>query len=291
MLAEAEAEAEAESPAQTIDGGQRCSDQTADRTDTAEEQEDDFGSVEEYKEEDPEVRRLQEELEVTRKDYNISQGVISSLQRTISSQQSKLRKSESEKEDLQRELIDRGVQLHAMSTKFSSVREDRKHEEMMAAMEKENYNLRELVSELKSEVSRRNDLIGELKGDVQRLQREVLEVQIQMRKNEGERNQMESKAGELATSEQHVRVSLEAVQSRFERFRSKIIQAAYTAPGFKGPQVEVSDNEVLETMQKIIAERSDFHQQLKHKGVKVPPLHQSETPLNVKHSSSSTRKK
>ncbi|XP_077314483.1 coiled-coil domain-containing protein 27 isoform X2 [Lithobates pipiens] len=250
------------------------------------EEEDDVGSLDKS-----ELQKLEEELEVIRKDYNISQGVISSLQRTISSHQSKLRKSESEKEDLQRELIERGVQLQAMSNKFSSMREERKHEEMMAAMEKENYYLRQLVSELKSEVSRRNDLIGELKSDVQRLQREVLEVQTQVRKNEGEKNQIESKAGELATSEQHVRVTLEALQSRFERFRSKIIQAAYTAPGFRGPQVEVPDNEILETMQKIIAERSDFHQQLKQKGVKVPPLHQSETSHIAKHSSSTSRKK
>ncbi|XP_040182513.1 coiled-coil domain-containing protein 27 [Rana temporaria] len=262
--------------AHTLDG-EKTAEPEKEEEDEDEEEEEDVGSVDDSQEQIPEVQKLQEELEVIRKDYNISQGVISSLQRTISSHQSKLRKCESEKEDLQRTLLERGAQLQAMSSKFSSMREERKHEEVMAAMEKENYDLRELVSEMRSEVSRRNDLIGELKSDAQRLQREVLEVQSQVRKKEGEKNRIESKAGELATSEQRARVTLEALQSRFERFRSKIIQAAYTAPGFRGPQVEVPDNDILETMQKIIAERSDFHQQLKQKGVKVPPLHQSET--------------
>ncbi|KAM5140719.1 coiled-coil domain-containing protein 27 [Mantella aurantiaca] len=271
------------------DGETTEQEQTMNFTAKPEDQKDGAGS--ESNEKSPILQKLLEEIEDMKKDYGISKGVISSMQRIISSHESKLRKSETEKEGLQRELVERGMQLQAMSNKFSSMREERKHEEMMAAMEKENYNLRELVSELKSEMSRRNDLIGDLKSDIQRLQRETLEFRTQIRKQEGERNQIESKAGDLATSEQHVRVALEALQSRFERFRGKILQAAYTAPGFKGPQVEVSDNEILETMQKIITERSDFHQQLKQKGVKVPPLHLSETSATVKPSSSSTRKK
>ncbi|XP_068098838.1 coiled-coil domain-containing protein 27 [Hyperolius riggenbachi] len=237
------------------------------------------------------IHELQEELQVVKRDYEISKGVISSLQRILSSHESKVRKAESEKAALQRELTERGIQLQAMSNKFSSMREERKHEEMMMTMEKENYNLRELLSELKSEMSRRNDMIADLKSEVQRLQKEILGYQAQMRRHEGEKSQIESKAEDLASSEQHVRVALETLQSRFERFRSKIIQAAYTAPGFKGPQAEISDNEILETMQKIIMERSDFHQQLKQKGVKVPPLHLSESSLVVKQPSITTRKK
>nr|DBA16413.1 TPA: hypothetical protein GDO54_003809 [Pyxicephalus adspersus] len=274
-----------------LDGENTAQEPNMDFIAKPEDQKDSARSVDESEEKSSMLQKLQEEIEAIKKDYELSKGVISSLQRIISSNKSMLRKLESEKEGLQRELVERGVQLQAMSNKFSSMREERKHEEMMAAMEKENYNLRELASELKSEVSRRNDLIGDLKSDIQRLQKEILECQTQMKRNEGERSQIESKAGDLATSEQHVRVTLEALQSRYERFRSKIIQAAYTAPGFKGPQVEVSDNEILEAMQRIITDRSDFHQQLKQKGVKVPPLHLSETSAAVKHSSSTLRKK
>ncbi|XP_069804460.1 coiled-coil domain-containing protein 27 isoform X2 [Dendropsophus ebraccatus] len=197
------------------------------------------------------IRRLQEDVKTAKKEYEISKGVISSLQKSVSSHESKLRKSMTEKEALQRELRERELQIQAMSKKFSSLREERKHEELMATVEQENGGLREMMGELKSEVIRRNEMIAELKGEVQRLQREMSNYQTEVKKQEEERSHIQSRAEELAASEQHVRVALETMQTRFERFRSKIIQAAYTAPGFKGPQVEISDNEILEVMQSI----------------------------------------
>ncbi|XP_056399377.1 coiled-coil domain-containing protein 27 isoform X3 [Hyla sarda] len=248
-------------------------------------------SIDQPEDKDQLIQKLQEDIETMRKDHEISKGVISSLQKSISSHESKLRKSTFEKESLQRELKEREVQIHSMSRKFSSLREERKHEELMATTEQENHSLREMMGELKGEVSRRNEMITELKSEVQRLQKEISKYQAEGRKREEERSLIQSKAEDLASSEQHLKVALETTQTRFERFRSKIIQAAYIAPGFKGPQVEISDNEILETMQKIIADRSDFHQQLKQKGVKVPPLHVSETSPSVKQTSFPSRKK
>ncbi|XP_077106417.1 coiled-coil domain-containing protein 27 isoform X2 [Ranitomeya variabilis] len=211
------------------------------------------------------IQKLKEVIEIIRKDYEISKGAISSLQKEVSSNKSKLQKSAFEKEALQRELKEREMQIQAMSKK--------------------------MMGEVKSEVMRRNEMIAELKNEVQRLQKEISKYQAEAMKQEGERSQIKSKAEDLAYSEQHIKVALEATQTRFERFRTKIIQAAYTAPGFKGPQVEISDNEILETMQKIITDRSDFHQQLKQKGVKVPPLHLSESSPPVKQASFTSRKK
>jgi len=38
-------------------------------------------------------------------------------------------------------------------------------------------------------------------------------------------------------------------QHKFERFRSKIIQATFSTAGIKAPQAELTDEEVLEAMQ------------------------------------------
>ncbi|XP_063291493.1 coiled-coil domain-containing protein 27-like [Pelobates fuscus] len=223
------------------------------------------------------INELQKELDNLKKDHEISKGTIFSLKRQVSLQESQLRRTESKKDILEKHLKERVVQIQAMSTKFSSLREERKHEDMMAAIEKDNFNLRELISELKSELMKRNDVIGDLKTQNQKLQKEISEYQTQVKKREDERNVIQSKAEDLESSEQHVKVSLECLQSRFERFRSKIIQATFSAPGVKFPHVEIPDNEALEAMQRIITERSDYHQQLKQKGVKVPPLHSLET--------------
>lgn len=102
---------------------------------------------------------------------------------------------------------------------------------------------------------------------------------------------------------------------KFERFRSKIIQATFSTAGCKAPQAELTDEEVLEAMQvrgsfkhccqlrrhevraptavllstclptslyilhfqKIINERLEFHQMLEQNGIKVPALHSTNT--------------
>ncbi|XP_041427402.1 coiled-coil domain-containing protein 27 isoform X1 [Xenopus laevis] len=236
------------------------------------------------------LNRLKEELDSVKNSYEMAKGANMSLQKLLSHQESQLRKALDEKQILQKEAKERNMQLQAMSLKFSSLREERKHEEMMAAISKENYNLRELVTELKSEMSKRNDMITDLKREVQRLQRQCTDFQIQLKKNEEDKNDIQRNSEDLLCSNQQIKVTLECLQSRFERFRTKIIQATYSAPGVKCPHLEMTDNEILEGMQRIITERSDFHQQLKQKGVKVPSLYINENTAS-KQPASNTRKK
>ncbi|XP_076131881.1 coiled-coil domain-containing protein 27-like [Alosa pseudoharengus] len=60
--------------------------------------------------------------------------------------------------------------------------------------------------------------------------------------------------------------------SQYERLRVKVIQAVYSAPGTKPPQKDISDAAIYYTMQKIIDDRSRFHQRLVQRGDKVPSL-------------------
>ncbi|KAG8142163.1 hypothetical protein E2320_006118, partial [Naja naja] len=122
--------------------------------------------------------------------------------------------------------------------KFSNLREERKHEEMMGTIERENCKLQQEVTKLEVQLADRDQAIHTLQINIQQLQSELL----------------------------------------FERFRSKIIQAAYSTPGTKSPQAEITDEEVLEALQKIITDRLDFHQMLKQKGVKVPSLSSEPAP-------------
>ncbi|XP_038602992.1 coiled-coil domain-containing protein 27 isoform X2 [Tachyglossus aculeatus] len=89
-------------------------------------------------------REFQEELDSLRNAYSVATGAISSLQRQVDFQKTQLCKAEVEQEKLQKELRERKNQLQAMSTKFSCLREDRKLEEMMGAIEKDNLALRQL---------------------------------------------------------------------------------------------------------------------------------------------------
>uniref|UniRef100_A0A8C8SMW5 Coiled-coil domain containing 27 n=1 Tax=Pelusios castaneus TaxID=367368 RepID=A0A8C8SMW5_9SAUR len=213
-------------------------------------------------------QELCQELEKVKTDYDMATGAISSLQRQLAFQESQLRRAESEKEMLQKELRERGNQLQAMSAKFSSLREDRKREEMMGIIERENYKLRQ-----------NNKLTDDLQSKINRLQAEVMVAQHHFQKQLREQSEMQSQVEALQCAEQQAKVALECISARFERFRSKIIQATYSTAGAKSPQAEISDEEVLEAMQRIISERLDFHQMLKQKGVKVPSLYNTESTM------------
>ncbi|XP_048823879.1 coiled-coil domain-containing protein 27 [Lagopus muta] len=217
-------------------------------------------------------KELRAELQKAEDDYNMATGAMCSLQRQLEIRESQLRRTESENERLQKEIRGRENQLQAMSAKFGSLREERKHEEMMAAMEKENCSLRQVVTEQESKLGEQMELISGLQGTTWQLQAEALTNRYHIQKQQRAQEKMQSQAEMLQQAELQTRVALERITSKFERFRSKIIQATFSAAGIKAPQAELTDEEVLEAMQKIINERTEFHQMLKQKGIKVPSL-------------------
>ncbi|XP_070615177.1 coiled-coil domain-containing protein 27 [Erythrolamprus reginae] len=221
---------------------------------------------------------LYEELQKARNEYELATGAISSLQRELTFEESQLRKADMEKESLQKELRERGEQLEAMSNKFSNLREERKHEEMMGTIERENSRLRQEVTKLEAQVVDRDQAIHTLQVNIQQLQSQLLVNKHHAIKQLSSQNELQKQLDILQRAEQQTRVTLESVSARFERFRSKIIQAAYSTPGTKSPQAEITDEEVLEALQKIITDRLDFHQMLKQKGVKVPSLSSEPAP-------------
>ncbi|OXB78117.1 UNVERIFIED_CONTAM: hypothetical protein H355_007259 [Colinus virginianus] len=189
---------------------------------------------------------LSTQLQKAEAEYSMATGAMCSLQRQLEIQESQLRRTESENERLQKELRGREVQLQAMSAK--------------------------VVTEQESKLAEQTELISNLQGSVWQLQAEALTNRYHIQKQQRAQEEMQSQAGVLQHAELQTRVALECITSKFERFRSKIIQATFSAAGIRAPQAELADEEVLEAMQKIINERMEFHQMLKQKGLKVPSL-------------------
>ncbi|NXR09881.1 CCD27 protein, partial [Semnornis frantzii] len=176
-------------------------------------------------------------------------GAICSLQRQLEIQGSQLRRTAAEKEMLQKQLREREKQLQAMSSKFCSLREERKHEEMLVAMEEENCSLQQLVTEQEHQLAEQKQLLSELQGRVSQLQAEVLANQRHLQKQKQAQEVLQSQAETLQHRELQARVALAQVTSRFDRFRSRILQATFSTADSKAPQAELSDEDVLEAMQ------------------------------------------
>ncbi|XP_048375040.1 coiled-coil domain-containing protein 27 [Sphaerodactylus townsendi] len=220
---------------------------------------------------------LYSELEKVKNNYDVASGAISSLQRQLSFVESQLRRAHAEQGLLQKELQERGNQLEAMTTKFCNLREERKHEEMMGTIERENNALRQVVSDLESKLAEKTQQIDELHADINRLQAQLVINQHHTGKQLIQQKELQRQLDILRRVEQQTRVMLEAVGTRFERFRSKILQATYSSPSTKLPQSEIGDDEVLEALQKIINDRLEFYQMLRQKGVKLPALSMEQT--------------
>ncbi|XP_013799679.1 coiled-coil domain-containing protein 27 [Apteryx mantelli] len=146
------------------------------------------------------------------------------------------------------------------------------------------------VTKQESKLAEQNKLISELQRTVSQLQAKVLVNEYHIREQQRAQEAIQSQADTLQHTEQQTKVALQCLTSRFERYRSKIIQATFSTAGSKSPQAELTDEEVLEAMQKIINERMEFHQMLKQKGVKVPSLYSLDPSASSPTNSRSSRK-
>ncbi|NWT09777.1 CCD27 protein, partial [Vireo altiloquus] len=193
-------------------------------------------------------------------------GAISSLQRQMEIQESKLRRIRSEKEMLQKLFREQAVQLRAVSEKFCSLTEEQRQEEMMVLMQEDNRNLQQVVMEQESKLAEQNKLISELQETISQLRAELVTTRLHLLEQKQAQKEIQSQAEELQHKELQTRVALERISTKFERYRSKIIQATFSMEGIQDPQGELTDDELLEAMQKAFNERMEFYQLLKNKG-------------------------
>uniref|UniRef100_A0A8C3K5W3 Coiled-coil domain-containing protein 27 n=1 Tax=Calidris pygmaea TaxID=425635 RepID=A0A8C3K5W3_9CHAR len=214
-------------------------------------------------------------------------GAISSLQRQLEFQESQLRRIKSEKEMLQKKLREQENQLQAMATKVPP-RERGGHpcSELNGWIS----GSPQVVTEQESKLAEQNQLLSKLQETISQLRAEALSSRRRIREQQQAQEEIQSQVQTLQHRELQTRVALECITSRFERYRSKIIQATFSMAGSKPPQAEVTDEEVLEAMQKIINERTELHQLLKQKGIKVPSLHSIDTSTSSPASTKGRRK-
>ncbi|NXU64768.1 CCD27 protein, partial [Horornis vulcanius] len=195
-------------------------------------------------------------------------GAISSLQRQMEIQESELRRIRSEKEVLQKQLRERELQLQAMSDKYCSMTEEQKREEIVVMMEEENRNLHQILNEQESQLAEQSKLIGELQVTINQMRAELVNTRLHLLEEKQAQKEIQNQADVLQHKALQTRVALEQITCKFERYRNKIIQATFSVEGSQEPPGELTDNEVLEAMQKIINERTEFQQMLKNKGSK-----------------------
>ncbi|NXM25568.1 CCD27 protein, partial [Oxyruncus cristatus] len=187
-------------------------------------------------------------------------GAISSLQRQLEIQESELRRFRYENEMLQKQLREREDELQAMSDKFCSLTEEQRKEEVMVMIQEENHSLRQVVTEQESQLAKQNEQISELEGTIKRLRIDVVTSRRHAQEQKQAQEETKSQVEALQHREVQTKVALERISSKFDRLRSKIIQAAFSVEGQDPPRAELTEEQVLEAMQVRGSSKFSFQQ-------------------------------
>ncbi|XP_078281277.1 forkhead-associated domain-containing protein 1 [Rhinoraja longicauda] len=211
---------------------------------------------------DLEIARLRSEGEQLKKDNNIITGLVTSLQREVISKEHQLLQANAAGEKLRKVVQEKNMQLAAMSAKFSRLRESTIHHEELVDKEKELVTQRNNVQHLESRLAELETENTRLRGQQERGGLGAAQETLARGQLEEELEKARQQLQEMGRKERLVRVDLEQTQARLERFRSRILQVTYTAPGVQPPSQAASDHQVIEQMQQIIEERTEFKDSL-----------------------------
>ncbi|NXP29234.1 CCD27 protein, partial [Scytalopus superciliaris] len=187
-------------------------------------------------------------------------GTIISLQRQLEIQESELWRIRSENEMLQKQLREEKDHFEAMSERFGGLTKEERKEERIAMIKEENRSLKQVVTEQESQLAKQKELISDLEGTIRRLRLDLVTSRHHIQKQEQAQKEIQNKAEALEQKELQTRVVLERMSSKFERYRSRIIQAAFSVEGSQHPPVELNDEQVLEELQVRGSSKLSFQQ-------------------------------
>lgn len=232
----------------------------------------DDGKVEMLQIRTEELEKAVTELE---ENYNMSTGTVIMLNRKLSLAEDKLKNTEATVARLQKEQMERCSQLQDMSSKFSSLRETNNQLKVVTDLQNENVRLRELVVKLEAGSTEQTEAAVKLREQTGNLQLRCTVEEARTRQLQDEHNTVKAENRNLQRNLQEHQVTLQASNTRLERFISRIVQVIYSTPGVEQPNREITDDDTLKAFKTLLDERLEFYGLLIAHEIAVRPLFSS----------------
>lgn len=229
----------------------------------------DDGKVEMLQIRTEELEKAVTELE---ENYNMSTGTVIMLNRKLSLAEDKLKNTEATVARLQKEQMERCSQLQDMSSKFSSLRETNNQLKVVTDLQNENVRLRELVVKLEAGSTEQTEAAVKLREQTGNLQLRCTVEEARTRQLQDEHNTVKAENRNLQRNLQEHQVTLQASNTRLERFISRIVQVIYSTPGVEQPNREITDDDTLKAFKTLLDERLEFYGLLIAHEIAVRPL-------------------
>ncbi|XP_064642257.1 forkhead-associated domain-containing protein 1-like [Lineus longissimus] len=202
---------------------------------------------------------IRSELEKTRKDKSITSGLVTQMQRDMSNKDATISRLTREIENLKKELKEKDVQLAAVNAKFTRLKDNKKADEERDANVKELVALRSKFMSAENKLQEASENVKALKEELEKMKNDQDAEAQNYKKLQAELDNSKSQLTNLQRTERTVRVDMEQTSRRLERFRNRIIQVTFSTPGVKAPDDEVSDDELVTMLKKVIDERTELH--------------------------------
>ncbi|XP_041377667.1 forkhead-associated domain-containing protein 1-like isoform X2 [Gigantopelta aegis] len=214
-----------------------------------------------------EANNARNELERTKKDKNITSGLVTQMQRDMSNKDSTISKLTREIEMLRKEIRDRDVQLTSLNNRITKLKDKHDSGSMRTddrndARERELITLRQKFKASENKISDQHDLVGSLREELDKAKQALFEEKDVHRKLQTEIDAAKSQFLDMQRTERVVRVDMEQATKRLERFRNRVIQATFSTPGVKAPETEITDDELIETMKSLMNQRTELTQKI-----------------------------
>nr|XP_006812789.1 PREDICTED: forkhead-associated domain-containing protein 1-like [Saccoglossus kowalevskii] len=180
-----------------------------------------------------EITMLKQEMERGKKEKVTSQGLVVTLQRDVSNKDSTINRLMGEIERLKKEIREKDVAMAAMSAKK--------------------------LKGAENTITEHADTMETFKNEIERLKQLLEEHKLVEVKLKAELEHAKSQFLDMQRSERLGKVDMEQVQKRLERFRNRVVQQTFCAPGIKAPDNtdKVSDDELIDTIKLLIDDRSE----------------------------------
>ncbi|XP_048767224.2 forkhead-associated domain-containing protein 1-like isoform X2 [Ostrea edulis] len=208
--------------------------------------------------------QLKIELERAKKEKNITSGLVTQMQKDMANKDTTVSRLTREIEALRKEVRERDIQISSVSNKLSKSKDTPlKSTEDRDAREKELISLRQKFKTAENKMQEQQELINTLKQELEKSKVSIFDEKSQQKKLETQIDQLKSELSDVQRTERVVRIDLEQATKRLERFRNRVVQSAYASGSTKTPEGEITDDQLVETLKKLVEERTEFHNKVK----------------------------
>ncbi|XP_070561710.1 forkhead-associated domain-containing protein 1-like isoform X8 [Ptychodera flava] len=201
-----------------------------------------------------EITTLKQDVEKRTREKTTSQSLVNTLQRDVSNKDSSINRLKGEIDKLKKEIREKDVSMSAMSAK-----ENKRHEEEMQSREKELISMKHKLKGAENKIAEQLETMVTYKDEIEKLKQLLNEEKELEAKIKAEVEHAKSQFMEIQRSERLVKVDLEQAQKRLDRFRNRVVQQTFCAPGIRAPDnlEDVSDDELIDTIKLLIDDRSE----------------------------------